>query len=299
MMVRLRLATRQSALALIQANAVKAALEAAHPQLEIELVHTLTTGDQIQDRSLAAIGGKGLFVKRLEELLLTGKADCAVHSLKDVPPILDGEFCLAATLERASPFDALVSRNALPFKALPKGARVGTCSVRRRAALLHLRPDLNIIEVRGNVDTRLAKLARGEFDALILAEAGLRRLGLEQMITETFPANVLLPSVGQGVIAIECLHNAPVIQAYLHAINHPETFTCSTAERHMNAELGASCTSPVGSYAYLQGDILHLEGTVWSPTGDQKTSTHEVGSQDEALILSARAAAKLRPALLP
>ena len=271
--MKLRIATRKSALALKQTERVQDLLLAICPTLQIEWVESLTLGDQILDRSLAEVGGKGLFIKKLEEILLAGSADIAVHSLKDVPPQLEPEFCLAAVLSRDSPFDVLVSRSKVSFQDLPQGAVIGTSSVRRQAALLHARPDLNIKMLRGNVGTRLQKLAAGEYDALILAEAGLRRLGLESWITEVLPFELCLPSVGQGVIAIECLANRRQEFSFLTEINHAETEACILAERAMNQALGASCVSPVGSFARIEAGQLVLRGAVWEQDGRQKYTT--------------------------
>ncbi len=250
----IRLATRKSLLALVQTHEVKRLLEGSGHT--IQLLELVTTGDQIQNKSLADIGGKGLFIKRLEEALLAHEADIAVHSLKDVPPVLDPEFCIAAVLPRHSPHDVFVSEKYTSFKELPEGAKIGTSSARRAAALLHHRPDLIMVPMRGNVDTRLKKLAAGECDALILAEAGLSRLHLESHITERLSIDFCTPSVGQGIIALECLHIREDLKTLLAFLNDPSTFACMTAERAMNQHLGASCTSPVGSYAYIDNEVL-------------------------------------------
>ncbi len=292
--MKLRIATRKSALALVQAESVKALLQAHYPDLEIDLVGAVTEGDQIQDRSLAEIGGKGLFIKKLEELLLADQADIAVHSLKDVPPALDAVFCLAAVLPRHSPFDVLVSRQQYSLQTLPQGAKIGTGSVRRRAALLHIRPDLNIEMIRGNVDTRLKKLDAGEYDALVLAEAGLRRLGLDERVTTVLTPESCLPSVGQGVVAIECLQQRADLHTLLRPLNHPETEACICAERAMNAALGASCTSPVGSFAQIKEGLLTLKGAVWSLDGQQYCETVQAGPLDQAIALGERAAVDLQ-----
>ncbi|MCX7122082.1 MAG: hydroxymethylbilane synthase [Gammaproteobacteria bacterium] len=223
--MKIRIATRKSPLALVQTHLVKALLLAQNHALQVELVEVLTEGDRIQDRTLAEIGGKGLFIKKLEEMLLADQADIAVHSLKDVPPALDGAFCLAAVLPRHSPFDVLVSPHYSSLEALPIGARIGTSSVRRQAALLHVRPDLNIQMIRGNVDTRLKKLDAGEYDALILAAAGLGRLGLGARIRQILPLEICLPSVAQGVIGIECLAERTDLYALLRPLNQLH-FTC-------------------------------------------------------------------------
>src|SRR5690606_20757169 len=209
----IRIATRQSALALWQAEHVAAALRAAHPGLRTALVPRTTRGDAIQDRPLSTVGGKGLFTKELEQALLEGAADIAVHSMKDVPVELPDGFLLAAALPRANPFDAFVSNHYASVAELPAGARVGTSSLRRRAQLAAQRPDLVITNLRGNVQTRLHKLDAGEYDAILLAVAGLQRLGLAARIAGEIPAGVSLPAIGQGVLGIECLTTAAAIQA--------------------------------------------------------------------------------------
>jgi hydroxymethylbilane synthase len=228
------------------------------------------------------IGGKGLFIKRLEQALLDGEADFAVHSMKDVPPALSHEFCLPAVLQRASPLDALVSVKYKNLKDLPKHAVVGTSSVRRTAQLKHIRPDLQIRSVRGNVDTRLSKLHEGQFDALILAEAGLDRLGLASHIREIFSSNVFLPSVGQGAIGIECLANHKELQTVLSQLNHLETQACIHAERAMNAAIGARCDSPVGSFAEILSGQLMLRGEVLNREGSKKITAAAEGNMLEA-----------------
>ncbi len=294
--MKLRIATRKSALALVQTNSVKALLSQLYPEMEVILIEAITEGDQIQDRSLAEMGGKGLFIKKLEEMLLAEQADIAVHSLKDVPPALEPDFCLAAVLPRHSPFDALVSNHYATLQSLPERAIVGTSSVRRQAALLHIRPDLQIKMLRGNVDTRLRKLDCGEYDALILAEAGLTRLGVASRIREVLSPECCLPSVGQGVIALECLSQREDLKFMLQALNHLETEVCITAERAMNQHLGASCTSPVGSFAQIQHGQLELRGGFWSPDGHHYAETLQIGSLNQAFSLGERAAIDLKKA---
>lgn len=287
----IRLATRKSALALAQTHEVKRLIEGLGHA--VQLLELVTIGDQIQNKSLADIGGKGLFIKRLEEALLAHEAEIAVHSLKDVPPVLDPEFCIAAVLPRISPHDVLVSHQYGFLKDLPPGAKIGTSSVRRSAALLHHRPDIVMVPMRGNVDTRLKKLAAGECDALILAEAGLSRLHLESSITERLSIDFCTPSVGQGIIALECLNNREDLKALLNHLNHPSTFACMTAERAMNQHLGASCTSPVGSYAYIDNEVLNLKGTIWSLDGRHKADTLQMGHPHDAIAIGQRAACDL------
>lgn len=289
----IKIATRSSKLALVQTDLIIAALQHQYADLKIEKVEVVTTGDQIQDRSLAELGGKGLFVKGLEECLLSDEADIAMHSLKDVPPKLDDEFCIAAVLERQSPHDVLVSEKYANITALPAGAIVGTSSVRRKAALLQLRSDLDIRMIRGNVDTRLKKLSDGQFDAIILAEAGLKRLGLERHIKEVLALDSFTPSVGQGIIAIECLQKRPDLIELLQKVNHAPTYAIMSAERAMNHALNASCNSPVGSFATISSDKLHLYGVVWSLDGLKKIETRQSGSIKDAEKIGVLAAKDL------
>ncbi|MCD6046044.1 MAG: hydroxymethylbilane synthase [Gammaproteobacteria bacterium] len=289
----IKIATRGSKLALVQTNLIIAALQQQCPELKIEKLEVLTTGDQIQDRSLAELGGKGLFIKGLEERLITGEADIAMHSLKDVPPTLDDDFCIAAVLERQSPHDVLVSEKYANIAALPAGAIVGTSSVRRKAALLQLRSDLEIRMIRGNVDTRLKKLSDGQFDAVILAEAGLKRLGLEQHVKEVLALNSFTPSVGQGIIAIECLQKRHDLIELLQKINHPQTYAIMRAERAMNRALNASCNSPLGSFATISSDKLHLLGVVWSLDGLQRIEAQQSGAIKDAEKIGVLAAEDL------
>jgi hydroxymethylbilane synthase len=257
-----RIATRRSALALWQTEHVASRLRAAHPGLAVELVPLSTRGDEILDRSLASVGGKGLFLKELEEAMLRGDADCAVHSLKDVPMDLDGPFALPAVLERADPFDAFVSNLHASLDALPAGARVGTSSLRRQAQLRARRSDLLPIDLRGNVNTRLGKLDAGEYDAILLACAGLQRLGFEARIRQRLEAPDWLPAVAQGAIAVECRADDAATAALCAVLEHAPTRLCVEAERAMNRRLHGSCQVPIAGYANLLGDRLHLSGLV-------------------------------------
>jgi hydroxymethylbilane synthase len=266
---RFRLATRQSALALWQSEHVAARLRVAHPGLDVQLVPMTTRGDRILDRPLAEIGGKGLFLKELEVAMLEGEADAAVHSLKDVPMELDGPFALAAVLERGDPFDAFVSERFTDFDALPAGSRVGTSSLRRQAQLRSRRKDLQVLDLRGNVNTRLAKMQSGEYDAIILACAGLERLGLSRFIRHRLDAPSWLPAVAQGAIAVECRGDDARAAEILGVLEHKSTRVCVDAERAMNRRLHGSCTVPVAAYATLDGGVLSLEGLV----GDAETGT--------------------------
>jgi len=299
----LRIATRKSQLALWQSEHVANLLRQAHPGLEVELVPLSTKGDEILDRALSAIGGKGLFLKELEVAMQRGEADCAVHSLKDVPMELEPGFALPAVLERADYADAFVSNLHRDLAALPQGACVGTSSLRRKAQLRALRPDLELRDLRGNVNTRLAKLDAGEYDAIVLACAGLQRLGLDERIRGRLQAPEWLPSPAQGAIAIECRDDDPQLASLLAALDHAPTRTCVEAERAMNRALHGSCHVPVAALAQLQGNALVLQGLV----GDAGTGrlvraeasgpAHAPGSLggEVAQMLLARGAGALLP----
>ena len=261
-MTTLRLATRESALALWQTEHVAARLREAHPGLDVVLVPMTTRGDQLQDRPLSEVGGKGLFLKELEVAMLDGRADAAVHSLKDVPMELDGPFEIAAILERANPFDAFVSVKYEALEELPYGAKVGTSSLRRQALLRAHRPDLKLVDLRGNVNTRLAKLDAGDYDAIVLACAGLERLGLGERIRERLIAPRFIPAAAQGAIAIECRQGQADVLALLAALDHAPTRACVSAERAMTRTLGGSCQVPIAAYATLNKEKLSLEGLV-------------------------------------
>ncbi len=260
--MKLRIATRKSPLALWQTEHVAARLREAHPQLGIELVPMSTRGDDILDRSLAAIGGKGLFLKELELAMQRGEADCAVHSLKDVPMVLDPGFALPTILERADHADAFVSNRYANIAELPMHARVGTASLRRQAQLRALRPDVVVTDLRGNVNTRLARLDADEYDAILLACAGLQRLGFDDRIRARLDAPEWLPAPAQGAIAVECRDDAPEIAALLAVLDHAPTRTCVEAERALNRRLDGSCHVPIAAFARLDGDRLHLQGLV-------------------------------------
>ena len=263
-MKQIRIATRKSPLALWQSEHVAAGLRAAHPQVEVVLVPMSTSGDEVLDRSLAAIGGKGLFLKELELAMLRGEADCAVHSLKDVPMDLDPPFALSAILQRADAADAFISNEYASLQDLPQGARVGTSSLRRQAQLRALRPDLLLLDLRGNVNTRLAKLDAGQYDAIVLACAGLSRLGFDSRIRKRLAAPEWLPAPAQGAIAIECRAGDAAMQAFCAVLDHAPTRICVEAERAMNRALHGSCHVPVAAYAELVGSRLHLAGLVGS-----------------------------------
>ena len=261
-MTKLRIATRKSPLALWQSEHVADRLRVAHPGLEVVLVPLSTRGDEVLDRSLAAIGGKGLFLKELELAMQRGDADCAVHSLKDVTMELEPGFMLAAILARGDHADAFVSHRFDDIASLPQGARVGTSSLRRQSQLRARRPDLQLLDLRGNVNTRLAKLDAGEYHAIVLACAGLQRLGFDARIRARLDAPDWLPAPAQGAITIECRDDAPAIAALCAALDDAETRTCVSAERAMNRTLHGSCHVPVAAYARLDGPHLSLAGWV-------------------------------------
>jgi len=262
-----RIATRASRLALWQSEHVAALLRAAHPGVEIELLPMTTTGDRITDRALAAIGGKGLFIKELEVAMQEGTADLAVHSMKDVPAGLPDGFALGAILEREDPRDVLVAAAPCSVAELASGARVGTSSLRRRSQLLALRPDLEVLDLRGNVPTRLARLAEGAYDAIVLAAAGLKRLALFDERCTLLEPESFLPAVGQGAIGIEIRAGDKDVAALVGVLHHQPTADCVAAERAMNERLGGSCHAPVAGFAQLGPDLLSLEGLAASVDG--------------------------------
>lgn len=263
----LRIATRKSPLALWQAEFVKAELKKHYPQLNVELVTMTTQGDKILDTPLAKIGGKGLFVKELEQALLEKRADIAVHSMKDVPMHFPDGLKLAVICEREDPRDAFVSNHYENLAALPKGAKLGTSSLRRSCQIKALRPDLEIVSLRGNVNTRLRKLDEGEFDAIILAAAGLIRLEMAQRIRSFIAVAESLPAGGQGAVGIETRSDDPEVEALLAPLHHSDTAACVLAERAMNRKLEGGCQVPIGCYAELQGNQLWLRGLVGSLDG--------------------------------
>lgn len=262
----LTIATRQSPLALWQANFVKSALERQYPNMSVRLLEMTTKGDKILDTPLAKIGGKGLFVKELEEALFDGRADIAVHSLKDVPMVLPEGLVISNFLARHSPSDAFVSNDFASLDDLPQGAKVGTSSLRRECQIRAYRPDLSIHSLRGNVGTRLSKLDNGEYDAIILATSGLQRLGLDERIRHELDVNISLPAVGQGVLAIECRDDKALIDT-LGFLDDLPTRLCVLAERAMNTALEGGCQVPIAGFARLDGNLLAMEGRVGTPDG--------------------------------
>ena len=281
----LRIATRKSQLALWQAEHVAGLLRAAHAGLEVELVPMVTQGDRIQDRSLAAIGGKGLFIKELEVALEERRADIAVHSMKDLPGELPESLTIAAILERADARDALLTASGSGLDDLPRGARVGTSSLRRQAQLLAARPDLRIETLRGNVDTRLRRLDAGEMDAIVLACAGLIRLGLESRITARLDPKMFLPAVAQGVIGIECRGADSRTLGLVAVLESQDTRIVMDAERAFAHRLGGSCQSPIAAYARLEGGSLLLDGLVAEPDGSRLVRDSVYGSIDDPAAL--------------
>ncbi len=291
-MQHLRIATRRSTLALWQAEHVAGLLRTHQPDLEVSLVPIVTTGDRIQDRPLAAVGGKGLFIKELEVAIAEGRAELAVHSMKDVPAELPAGFLIAAVLPRADPRDAFLSRRHAAFAALPPGARVGTSSLRRESMLRAARPDLDVVPLRGNVDTRLRKLDDGDLDAIILASAGLIRLGLGSRITEFLDPRISLPAVGQGIVGIECRDDS-MLRAVLAPLDDGPTRECLTAERALSAALEAGCSSPIAGYARHVAGMLELEGLVGAPQGSPVYRDRMQGPPGEAAALGRRLGGRL------
>lgn len=289
----LRIATRKSPLALWQAEDVKARLEAAHPELRVELVTMTTKGDVLLDSPLAKIGGKGLFVKELEMAMLEGRADIAVHSVKDVPATLPDGLHISTILARENPHDAFVSGAVADVDALPPGARVGTCSLRRQAQLLARRPDLEIRQLRGNVNTRLAKLDAGEYDAIILAAAGLIRLGMSARIRAELPVEDSLPAAGQGIVGIESRIGDERVGGYLAVLHDEEAATRVAAERALSARLDGGCQVPIGAYSVLEGDALWLRALVATPDGATIVRAESRGPADEAHALGVALAERL------
>ena len=291
--MKIRIATRKSALALWQAEHV-AALLAELPEVDTaELVPLSTRGDEILDRSLQKIGGKGLFIKELEIAMQAGEADIAVHSMKDVPAEMPPGFCLATMLERANHADALVSPNGEQLSDLPQGALIGSSSLRRQAQLKMMRPDLRIEPLRGNVNTRLAKLDNGDYDAIILAAAGLERLKFDDRISQAFIPDEMLPAAAQGVVGIECLEEATELRTVLAQLNHGTSVQTTLAERAIARVLEASCQSPVATYAVIDEDVLTVTALVAMPDGSESIRDSVSGKAADAEALGEQLAARL------
>ncbi|GAB5992578.1 hydroxymethylbilane synthase [Aeromonas enteropelogenes] len=289
----LKIATRKSPLALWQANFVKDRLEALYPELRVELVPMSTQGDKILDTPLAKVGGKGLFVKELETAMLEGRADIAVHSMKDVPVEFPAGLGLHTICEREDPRDAFVSNRFQAIDELPQGAVVGTSSLRRQCQLRAARPDLVIRDLRGNVNTRLAKLDAGEYDAIILAAAGLKRLEMDHRITAFIEPEQSLPANGQGAVGIECRLDDHELHALLAPLEHSETRARVLTERAMNRALQGGCQVPIGAYALVEGEQIWLRGLVGSPDGTRVIRDEIRGAVSDGEILGEQLAQRL------
>lgn len=291
--MKIRIATRKSALALWQANHVAARLLELPEIEDVTLMPLSTRGDEILDRSLQKIGGKGLFIKELEVAMQDGSADIAVHSMKDVPAEMPDGFCIAALLQRANHADALVAPNGMLFHDLPEGALVGSSSLRRQAQLKMMRPDLRVEALRGNVNTRLAKLENGDYDAIILAAAGLERLELERHISQQFLPSEMLPAAAQGVVGIECLSDKSELRATLSQLNHSTTVQTTLAERAIAKKLQANCQSPVATYAVVDDAQLNVTALVALPDGSRSIRDSVSGRPEDAEQLGEDLAARL------
>ena len=278
----IRIGTRGSKLALNQSEWIKKQLEMRHSGIRVDLVKIKTTGDKILDTPLSKIGGKGLFVKEIEEALLESRVDVAVHSMKDVPAQLPKELMLSTFPPREDPSDALIAEGECRLDQLPKGAKVGTSSLRRGAQLLHFRPDLKLVSLRGNVDTRLNKLKSGDLQAIILATAGLNRLGLSNVITQTIPFHQLLPAVGQGALGLEVRRGDQETIDLLDFLNHEDTQTAVTAERAFLKTLEGGCQVPIAGFARINGDTLSFEGLVAELDGSRVYKETVTGRRDQA-----------------
>ena len=287
------IASRGSRLALIQAEWVRSQIEAAYSSLTVTIEKIKTRGDSILDTALDKIGGKGLFTKEIERVLMDGSADLAVHSMKDLPTELPEGLTIGAVTCREDPHDALVAGGALDLDSLPEGARLGTGSLRRRAQALHVRPDLDVRDLRGNLDTRLRKLDRGDFDAIIVACAGLQRMGQAARITQVIPYSVMLPAVGQGALAIEVRCGDERADKLAAALNDPATEAAVTAERAMLGRLEGGCHVPIGAIAEVDDGILRIKGVVAALDGAKVIRVEEEGPPDEAADVGTRVAERL------
>ena len=290
----LTIASRESRLAMWQAEHVRAALQQLYPECEVRILGMTTKGDQILDRTLSKVGGKGLFVKELETALQDGRADLAVHSMKDVPADLPVEFALPVVMKREDPRDAFVSNVFAGLADLPAGSIVGTSSLRREAQIRKAYPALTVQPLRGNLDTRLGKLDRGEYAAIILAAAGLKRLGLAERIRSILPSTASLPAAGQGALGIETRADRADVAAWLAPLNHDETQACVTAERAVSRALGGSCSVPLAAYGVIEGSLIVLRARVGAPDGSRMLETEVQGAAGDAVALGERAAMELR-----
>ncbi|MBL4679760.1 MAG: hydroxymethylbilane synthase [Pseudomonadales bacterium] len=282
----IRLATRESVLAMWQANYVKAALERAHTGLEVEIVGMTTAGDRDKQSPLSQMGGKGVFIKELEIALFEGRADIAVHSMKDVPSVIPDGLQLSAICEREDPRDAFVSAHYTSLMSLPAGAKIGSSSLRRRLQLQLVRPDLVYEELRGNVGTRLSKLDAGEYDAIILATAGLIRLELSHRVSEKIDPSLCIPSAGQGAVGIESRIDDEEVNSLLAAVNHQDTYDRVICERTISSGLGADCSLPIAAFARLIGDEIELSTYVSDREGREHIRIIKQGSRQEGISLA-------------
>ena len=289
----IRIGTRASALALWQAEWVKSELEKKYPGMTVSLTKIKTTGDKILDVPLAQVGGKGLFVKEIEEAMLAHEIDIAVHSMKDVPTMFPDGLHLSCITKREDARDALLTRNNMKFKDLPQGATIGTSSLRRQAQLMSVRPDFKIAQLRGNVDTRLRKLKEGQFDAIILAAAGVRRLGLAENVSEYIDPSISLPAIGQGALGIECRVDDRELNDLIAFFNHQDTRTCVTGERALLRRLEGGCQVPIACYGQMVNGKLHLIGLVGSVDGKRIIKETIEGEADKAEKLGVTLAEKL------
>ena len=289
----IRIGTRASALALWQAEWVKAELEKKYPGMTVSLTKIKTTGDKILDVPLAQVGGKGLFVKEIEEAMLANEIDIAVHSMKDVPTMFPDGLHLSCITKREDARDALLTRNNMKFKDLPQGATIGTSSLRRQAQLMSVRPDFKIMQLRGNVDTRLRKLKEGQFDAIILAAAGVRRLGLAENVSEYLDPAISLPAIGQGALGIECRVDDRELNDLIAFFNHQDTRTCVTGERALLRRLEGGCQVPIACYGQMVNGKLHLIGLVGSVDGKRIIKETIEGEAGKAEKLGVTLAEKL------
>jgi len=285
--------SRGSQLALWQANWVKSELERLHSNTDIDIRIIATSGDKIQDVPLAKIGGKGLFVKEIEEALLANEIDLAVHSMKDVPTELPTELGISVITKRENPLDALISKNGEKLADLPQGATIGTSSLRRSSQLLKYRDDFKIYPLRGNVDTRLRKVEEGKYDAILLASAGLNRLGLANRITEEISHDILLPAMGQGALGIETRLDDTMIYDFISTLNHEQTHYAVSAERSLVGRLDGGCQVPIGAYARIEKGLITLKGLVASLDGEVIYKLENVGPVDDAINIGQELGSKL------
>lgn len=293
MTIKIRIATRESKLALWQAHYVQDRISETHPGIKTEIIGMTTQGDRDKRSPLSRIGGKGVFVKELEQALLMGEADIAVHSMKDVPSVLPGGLSIQAICERADPRDAFVSRKYQRIEEVPSGGRIGSSSLRRRLQLKSRYPDLQYLELRGNVGTRLEKLDEGEFEGIILAAAGLGRLGLQQRISEHLSPAYCIPSAGQGAVGIESRIDDSRVNDVLHKISHPETEFCVSCERLITARLGANCNLPIAVFAEIEDGLMHLSSFVSDGDGKKIINVRLSGPVEEGKQLAEQVAGEL------